>query len=42
MTREEAIAKLKEAKDLFDLDMMSQDEYDALRKELTPIIRGDN
>jgi hypothetical protein len=42
MTREEAIAKLKEAKDLLDLDLMTQEEYDALRKELTPIIRGDN
>lgn len=42
MTREEAIAKLKEAKDLLDLEMMSQEEYDALREELTPIIRGSN
>ena len=42
MTREEAIAKLKEAKDLLDLDLMSQEEYDALREELTPIIRGSN
>ena len=38
LTREEAIAKLKEAKDLMDLGMMSQEEFDALRKELTPII----
>lgn len=42
MTREEAITKLKEAKDLLDLEMMTQEEYDALRKKLTPIIRGDN
>ena len=40
MTRAEAIAKLKEAKDLMELDMMSQEEFDALRTELTPIIRG--
>ncbi len=40
MTREEAIAKLKESKDLLDLEMMSQEEYDALKKELAPIIRG--
>ena len=40
MTREEAIAKLKESKDLLDLDMISQEEYDALKLELTPIIRG--
>ena len=38
LSREQAIAKLKEAKDLIDLGMMSQDEFDALRKELTPII----
>ena len=38
LTREEAIAKLKEAKDLMDLGMMSQEEFEALRKELTPII----
>lgn len=42
LSREEAIAKLKEAKDLLDLDLMTQEEYDALRKKLTPIIRGDN
>jgi len=38
LTREEAIAKLKEAKDLMDLGMMSQEEFETLRKELTPII----
>ncbi|MGB2460158.1 MAG: hypothetical protein ACPH9V_00260 [Flavobacteriaceae bacterium] len=42
MTRAEAIAKLKEAKDLMELDMMSQDEFNTLRDELTPIIKGDN
>ncbi len=40
MTREEAIAKLKESKDLFDLDMMSEEEYKALRAELAPVIKG--
>ena len=40
MTRDEAIAKLKESKDLLELDMMSQEEYDELRKKLGPIIRG--
>ena len=39
MTRGEAIAKLKEAKDLLDLEMMTQEEYDKLRKELTPFIK---
>ena len=42
MTRAEAIAKLKEAKDLMELDMMTQDEFNTLRDELTPIIKGDN
>ncbi|MEH6706019.1 MAG: hypothetical protein V7691_14580 [Galbibacter orientalis] len=40
MSRSEAIAKLKEAKDLLDLDMMTSDEYEALKKELEPIIRN--
>lgn len=38
MTREEAIFKLKEAKDLLDLEMMSQKEYDELKEKLKPII----
>ena len=38
MTRDEAIAKLKEQKDLLDLGIISQEDYDKLRKELTPII----
>ena len=38
MTRDEAIAKLKEAKDLLDLGMMSQADYDAMKENLTPII----
>jgi hypothetical protein len=32
------IAKLKKSKDLYDLEMFSQEEFNALRKELTPII----
>jgi len=40
LNREQAIAKLKEAKDLLELEMMSQEEYDKLKEELTPIIRG--
>ena len=40
MTREEAIAKLKESKDLLELEIISQKEYDALKQELTPIIRS--
>ena len=38
MTREEAISKLREAKELLDLEMMSQEDYDALKKELSAII----
>ncbi|MBT8245635.1 MAG: hypothetical protein HKP48_09785 [Winogradskyella sp.] len=42
LSRAEAITKLKEAKDLLDLEMMTQEEYDKLKKELEPIIRGKN
>lgn len=38
MTRDEAIAKLKESKDLLDLGLVKQDDYDKLKAELTPII----
>ncbi|WCC44744.1 hypothetical protein PJW08_14360 [Tenacibaculum finnmarkense] len=39
VTREEAISKLKEAKELMDIDMMSKAEFENLKKELAPIIR---
>ena len=42
MTRDEAIAKLKEAKDLMDLGVISEADYNKLREELTPIIMGTN
>ena len=38
MTREEAISKLKEAKELFEIDMMSKEKFENLKKELRPII----
>ncbi|MDA0783856.1 MAG: hypothetical protein O2814_04840 [Bacteroidetes bacterium] len=38
MTREQALAKMKEAKDLLDLGIMSQIDYDALKEKFTPII----
>jgi hypothetical protein len=38
MTREEAIAKLKEAKELLDIDMMKKEDFEKLKIELTPII----
>jgi hypothetical protein len=40
MNRNEAIAKLKESKDLLDLGMMQQEDYNKLKSELTPIIMG--
>jgi hypothetical protein len=40
MTRKEAIAKLKEAKELLDIEMISKEEFENLKTELTPIIRG--
>jgi len=42
MTRDEAIAKLKEQKDLLDLGIISQEDFDKLRKELTTIIMNKN
>ena len=38
MTREQAIAKLKEAKDLVDLGMMSKEDFEKLKEELSKII----
>lgn len=38
MTRDEAIAKLKEAKELMEIDLMSKEDFEELKKELTPII----
>jgi hypothetical protein len=38
MTREEAILKLKEAKELMEIDMMSKKEFEDLKNKLRPII----
>jgi hypothetical protein len=38
LNREQAIAKLKETKDLLDLGMINKEEYEEIKKELTPII----
>ena len=38
MTREEAIAKLKETKELMELGIIEESEYNKLKKELAPII----
>ena len=42
VTREEAISKLREAKELLEIEMMSKEEFDDLKKELGPIIRNKN
>jgi hypothetical protein len=38
MNRAEAIAKLKESKDLLDLGLLKAEEYDKIKAKLTPII----
>jgi len=38
MTRDEAIAKLKEQKDLLDVGMVTKEEFEKLKIELTPFI----
>ena len=38
LTKKVAIAKLKEAKELLDLEVISKKEYNDLKKELSPII----
>jgi hypothetical protein len=40
ITREAAIAKLKEGKDLLELGLMTSAEYEKLKAQLTPIITG--
>ena len=40
MTREEAIAKLKEAKELMEIDMMTKEKFEELKNELAPIINN--
>lgn len=41
MTKEEAIAKLKESKDLMELGFLSKEEYERLKQKLSPIITGE-
>ena len=38
LSKEEAIRKLKENKDLMELDFLSKEEYQKLKEKLTPII----
>ena len=42
MTREDAIKKLKESKDLLDLGMITQPKYDSIKAKLAPIITKGN
>lgn len=40
MTREEAISKLKEAKELMEIDMITKEKFEELKTELAPIINN--
>ena len=40
ITRDEAVKQLKEAKEMFDMGILTKDEYDSLSKKLKPIIMG--
>tara|TARA_R110000787_G_scaffold11399_2_gene37801 strand:- start:2170 stop:2760 length:591 start_codon:yes stop_codon:yes gene_type:complete len=42
ITREQAIEKLKESKDLLDLEIITQEEYNLIKSELTPLIKSGN
>ena len=39
LTREDAIEKLKESKELFDLGLLSEDDFNKMRQELAPLIK---
>ena len=38
MTKEEALSKLKKAKELLDLDLMTKEKYNTIKDQLSPII----
>ena len=38
ITRDEAVKRLKDAKEMFDMGILTKDEYDSMSKELKPII----
>jgi hypothetical protein len=42
LTKEEALIKLKEAKELLDLKVISNDEYELLINKLKPILINNN
>jgi hypothetical protein len=39
MTSDEALAALKKAKDKLDLGLITQEEYEKIKSELTPFIK---
>jgi|TARA_B110000259_G_scaffold99320_1_gene114676 hypothetical protein len=39
LTREDAIEKLKESKELLDLGLLSEDDFNKTRQELAPLIK---
>ena len=39
LTKEGALKKLKEAKDFLELELISQEEYDKIKMDMTPIIK---
>ena len=41
LTKNAALEKLKKSKELYDLELISKDEYEALKKELAPIIMSE-
>jgi hypothetical protein len=42
LSKEQALSKLKEAKELLDLELISEQKYDSLKKEMAPIILKEN
>ncbi len=41
MTKAEAMEKLLEAKKLYELEVMTKEEYDAIKLKLSPILKGE-
>ncbi len=40
ITKDEALKRLKEAKEMLDMGLLTKDEYDSLSKKFKPIIMG--
>lgn len=41
LTKQQAIAKLKEAKELLDLDLITDEKFDSIKSNLSPLIMKD-